>query len=146
MFDQVYQLAQQLFQQHGLVNYSFGFDRAIRRAGLCNYSQKRITISRHLVEAGDMHVVEQVLLHEIAHALTGQAAGHGKIWKAKASELGYLHQRIDGTPLAKQVAKYKGICPGGHEHFRSRQPARLLSCKLCAPSFSRRYLISWSEN
>ena len=146
MFDQVNQLAQQLFQQHGLVNYSFGFDRAIRRAGLCNYSQKRITISRHLVEAGDMHVVEQVLLHEIAHALTGQAAGHGKIWKAKASELGYLHQRIDGTPLAKQVAKYKGVCPGGHEHIRSRQPARMLSCKLCAPSFSRRYLISWSEN
>ena len=52
MFDQVSQLAQELFQRHGLVNYSFGFDRAIRRAGLCNYSQKRITISRHLVEAG----------------------------------------------------------------------------------------------
>lgn len=136
----------ELFQRHGLVNYSFGFDRAIRRAGLCNYSQKRITISRHLVEAGDMHVVEQVLLHEIAHALCGQAAGHGKIWKAKATELGYLHQRIDGTPLAKQVAKYRGVCPGGHEHFRSRRPIRMLSCKLCAPSFSRRYLISWVEN
>jgi predicted SprT family Zn-dependent metalloprotease len=146
VFDQVSQLAQELFQRHGLVNYSFGFDRAIRRAGLCNYSQKRITISRHLVEAGDMHVIEQVILHEIAHALTGQAAGHGKIWKAKATELGYLPQRIDGTPLAKQVAKYKGVCPGGHEHFRSRQPSRMLSCKLCAPSFSRRYLITWSEN
>jgi SprT protein len=146
VFDQVSQLAQELFQRHGLVNYSFGFDRAIRRAGLCNYSQKRITISRHLVEAGDMRVIEQVILHEIAHALIGQAAGHGKIWKAKATELGYLHQRIDGTPLAKQVAKYKGVCPGGHEHFRSRQPSRMLSCKLCAPSFSRRYLIIWNEN
>lgn len=93
-----------------------------------------------------MAVVEQVLLHEIAHALCGQAAGHGKIWKAKATELGYLHQRIDGTPLAKQVAKYRGVCPGGHEHFRSRKPARMLSCKLCAPNFSRRYLISWIEN
>jgi predicted SprT family Zn-dependent metalloprotease len=146
VFDQVSQLAQDLFQRHGLVNYSFGFDRAIRRAGLCNYSQKRITISRHLVEAGDMHVVEQVLLHEIAHALCGQAAGHGKAWKAQATELGYLHQRIDGTPLAKQVAKYRGVCPGGHEHFRSRRPTRMLSCKLCAPSFSRRYLITWVEN
>jgi predicted SprT family Zn-dependent metalloprotease len=146
VFDQVSQLAQELFQRHGLVNYSFGFDRAIRRAGLCNYSQKRITISRHLVEAADMQVVEQVLLHEIAHALCGQAAGHGKVWKAKASELGYLHQRIDGTPLAKQVAKYRGVCPGGHEHYRSRQPSRMLSCKLCAPSFSRRYLIVWNEN
>ncbi len=146
MFDQVSQLAQELFQRHGLVNYSFGFDRAIRRAGLCNYSQKRITISRHLVEAGDMQVVEQVLLHEIAHALCGQAAGHGKVWKAKATELGYLHQRIDGTPLAKQVAKYRGVCPSGHEHFRSRKPTRMLSCKWCAPSFSRRYLITWSEN
>ena len=142
---EVTELAQELFQKHGLVNYSFGLDRAIRRAGLCNYSQRRITISKHLVATGDLALVEQVLLHEIAHALTGQGAGHGKIWRAKASEIGYLHQRIDGNELARSTANWRGVCPGGHEHFRSRKPSRPLSCKHCAPSFSRRYLITWQS-
>lgn len=142
---EVIQLAAELFQKHGLVNYSFGFDRAIRRAGLCNYSERRITLSKHLVATGDREVIEQVLLHEIAHALCGQGAGHGKLWKQKATEIGYLHQRIDGNEIAKISANYKGICPGGHEHFRSRKPTRLLSCKHCAPSFSRRFLITWEN-
>jgi predicted SprT family Zn-dependent metalloprotease len=143
MSDKVTELAAKLFQQHGITNYSFGFDRAVRRAGLCDYKNRRITISKHLVANGDFDVVHQVLLHEIAHALAGQAAGHGKAWKLKATEIGYRHERINGTDIAQDVAKWKGACPAGHEHFRSRKPSRQLSCKYCAPTFSRRYLISW---
>lgn len=145
MTDQVIALAKDLFQTHGLVNYSFGFDRAIRRAGLCNYTQKRITISKHLVATGTLDQVEQVILHEIAHALCGQTAGHGKIWKAKATSIGYRHEKIDGNQISQGVANWKGKCPGGHEHFRSRRPTRMLSCKHCAPTFSRRYLILWDK-
>jgi predicted SprT family Zn-dependent metalloprotease len=144
MQERVIELAGKLFQQHGIVNYSFGFDRAIRRAGVCNYRDKRITLSKHLVLTGDLHQMEQVLLHEIAHALCGEGAGHGAIWKNKATELGYLHQRIDGNQIARESARYLGVCPGGHEHFRSRKPTSLLSCKHCAPKFSRRHLIDWS--
>jgi len=140
--DRVVALANELFQKHRLINYSFGFDRAVRRAGLCNYTQRRITISKHLLET-DIDQIEQVLLHEIAHALVGQQAGHGPLWKAKATELGYRHERINGTELAKSTAKWEGRCPEGHQHFRSRKPTRMLSCKHCAPAFSRRYLISW---
>jgi len=143
MSDKVTELAAKLFQQHGITNYSFGFDRAVRRAGLCDYKNRRITISKHLVAHGDFDVVHQVLLHEIAHALAGQAAGHGKLWKQKATEIGYRHERINGTDIAQDVAKWKGSCSAGHEHFRSRKPTRQLSCKYCAPTFSRRYLISW---
>jgi predicted SprT family Zn-dependent metalloprotease len=141
----VVELAAKLFQQHGIVNYSFGFDRAIRRAGLCDYTKRRITISKHLLATGDLDQIEQVLLHEIAHALVGKTAGHGKLWRAKATEIGYRHERIDGSSLAANSAKWRGVCPGQHEHFRSRRPTSQLSCKLCAPSFSRRYLISWVE-
>lgn len=145
MFTEVEVLAAKLFQQHGVINYSFAFDRAVRRAGLCNYRDKRISLSKHFVATATMEQIEQVLLHEIAHALCGQNAGHSKVWKQKATELGYRHEKIDGNPIAKQTAKYRGICPGGHEHFRSRRPTRLLSCKHCAPTFSRRYLISWVD-
>jgi len=141
--EKVIALAEELFLKHGLINYSFGFDRAIRRAGLCNYSQRRITLSKHLVATDDWDQIEQVLLHEIAHALVGQAAGHGKLWKQKAAELGYRHEKIDGSKIAAQSAKWQGNCPQGHSHYRSRKPTRMLSCKHCAPVFSRRYLISW---
>lgn len=143
MESKVIELAAVLFQKHGIVNYSFGFDRAIRRAGLCDYTKRRITISKHLLANGDMEQIEQVLLHEIAHALVGKDAGHGSTWRKKASEIGYRHQRIDGASLAAKTAKWQGTCPGNHQHFRSRKPTRALSCKLCSPSFSRRHLISW---
>lgn len=138
-------LAQQLFQKHGIVNYSFGLDRAVRRAGLCDYRNRRISLSKHLVATGDFDQIHQVLLHEIAHALAGQEAGHGKKWKEVASSIGYRHEKIDGNQIARQSAKWQGQCPSGHQHFRSRRPTRQLSCKHCAPVFSRRYLISWVE-
>ena len=143
---EVIELANRLFQKHGLVNYSFGFDRAVRRAGLCNYTQRRITLSKHFVANAEMDGIEQVLLHEIAHALAGQSAGHGKTWRAKATELGYRHEKLSGEAVSKSVAKWVGVCPGNHSHYRMRKPTRMLSCKHCAPVFSRRYLISWTTN
>lgn len=144
MSERVEKLARELFQKHGLVNYSFGFDRAVRRAGLCNYTQKRITLSKHFVAAAEFESIEQVLLHEIAHALAGQAAGHGQVWRAKASKLGYRHEKLAGEEISKSVAKWVGACPNQHSHYRMRKPTRMLSCKHCAPKFSSRYLISWT--
>ena len=73
----------------------------MRRAGLCNYTQKRITLSKHFVATADMDSIEQVLLHEIAHALAGQSAGHGKLWKLKATELGYRHEKLSGEAISQ---------------------------------------------
>jgi SprT protein len=143
---EVIELANRLFQKHGLVNYSFGFDRAVRRAGLCNYTERRITLSKHFVANSEIDAIEQVLLHEIAHALVGQGAGHGKVWKAKASELGYRHEKLSGEAVSKSASKWVGVCPGNHKHYRMRKPTRMLSCKHCAPVFSRRYLITWTTN
>ena len=69
--------------------WSFGFDRATTRAGLCSYSTHRITVSRHLASRYEDDEIHQVLLHEVAHAIAGPRAGHGPRWKAVASDLGY---------------------------------------------------------
>jgi predicted SprT family Zn-dependent metalloprotease len=143
---EVLQVAVDLFQTHGLINYSFGFDRAIRRAGLCDYSSRRITVSRHYVENNELPKVEQVILHEIAHALAGQGAGHGPTWKQVAKSIGYRFEKLDGTEISKTKAKYRGVCPNGHEHFRFKKTRHQLSCRLCSPRFSEYSLISWSEN
>ena len=63
-------LAADLMQQHKLPReWSFGFDRSKVRFGKCDYGKKRISLSRHLVEANGIAVVRETILHEIAHAL-----------------------------------------------------------------------------
>lgn len=140
---QVARLAADLFQQHDLDGWSFEFDRARTRAGLCNYQARRITLSSHYVLLSSIDDARQVLLHEIAHALVGKVHGHGPVWRDKASDLGYLHQKIDGRQLAEIAAPWLGVCPGGHQHFRYRRPVRVTSCMLCSPRYSLRYRIEW---
>lgn len=142
---EVRQLAHELMQLHGLLGWHFGFDRARTRAGLCNYQLQRISLSSHYVLISSIEDARQVLLHEIAHALVGKVHGHGKIWRAKASSIGYLHRRIDGRQLAEKVAPWLGVCPSGHQHFRYKRPARTTSCLLCSPRYSLRYRIEWQQ-
>lgn len=124
-------------------SWAFGFDRAKRRAGLCDYTSKRITVSRYLAAKFDDDEIHQILLHEVAHALAGSAAGHGREWKRIASELGYVGGRTHDGEIAHELAPWIGTCPAGHEHARFRRPTRPSSCARCSRSFSSEHLISW---
>ncbi|HEY9498683.1 MAG TPA: SprT family zinc-dependent metalloprotease [Terrimesophilobacter sp.] len=123
--------------------WSFGFDSAKTRAGLCNYRAKRITVSKYLATRFDDDEIHQVLLHEVAHALAGTRAGHGPKWKATARELGYVGARTHVGTVADELAPWVGTCPAGHELFRYRQPTKPMSCGRCARRFDEANLISW---
>jgi RimJ/RimL family protein N-acetyltransferase/predicted SprT family Zn-dependent metalloprotease len=133
-----------LMKQHlDVSRWSFGWDNAKRRAGLCNYTESKISISKYLVMAHSVDESLQVVLHEIAHALSGKKEGHGKKWLATAKSIGYRAERFTGTEIAREVAPWRGQCPVGHEHFRYRKPTRPLSCGVCSRSFSAASLITW---
>ena len=123
--------------------WSFGFDRAVRRAGACHHAERRITVSRHLVERAEAEEVRQVLLHEIGHALAGHRAAHGPRWKAAAAKIGYTGSRLHDRPIAEDRATWLGTCPAGHEHRRFRRPGADTSCGLCSRRFTRTALITW---
>ena len=125
--------------------WSFGFDSAKTRAGLCNYSRKRISVSRYLAARYDDDEIHQILLHEIAHALAGPGAGHGPKWKAIARDLGYDGKRTHDGAIADELAPWVGRCPAGHEYFRYRTPTRPLSCGKCSRRFDARNLIEWRQ-
>lgn len=125
--------------------WSFGFDHAKRRAGLCNFTAKRITVSRYLAVRYEDDDIHQVLLHEVAHALAGPDAGHGAAWKRVANELGYVGGRLLDGGAAAELAPWQGVCPNGHEHFRYRQPTRIQSCGKCSRGFNPRYAIDWQK-
>ncbi len=125
--------------------WTFGYDSAKRRAGLCNYTARTITISRYLVDIHTFDESMQVVLHEIAHAIAGKKAGHTKAWLTIAKSIGYRAEKFTGKEIAAETAKWMGRCPAGHEHFRYRKPTRQLACGICGRGFSRRNLISWTQ-
>ncbi len=80
--------ARELMDRHGLADWSFGFNGAEKKLGVCRYRKKRIDLSgEHAVEAAAAQVTDTIF-HEIAHALAGPDAGHGPAWKAVARRLG----------------------------------------------------------
>lgn len=123
--------------------WSFGFDHARTRAGQCDHTKKRITVSRHIAARADDDEIHQVLLHEVAHALAGPRAAHGPRWKAVADELGYAGSRLYRGTGADDLAPWVGECPGGHAHVRHRRPTRPVSCGLCSRGFDPRFRIEW---
>ena len=145
-YDFIRALAERKMAEHiDLENWQFGFDSAKRRAGLCNYTNKTITISRYLV---DIHTIDesmQVVLHEVAHAMCGKREGHNKKWLATAKSIGYRAERFTGTEIAEETATWVGRCRNNHVHYRYRQPSRPLACGLCGRGFSRSNLIIWQH-
>lgn len=125
--------------------WTFAFDNAKRRAGLCDYTQKRISVSRYLAARYDDDTNHQTLLHEVAHALAGPAAGHGREWKTIARDLGYVGGTTHDGETATELAPWVGVCPAGHTAYRHRRPNRPTSCVKCAPRFDARYTFTWTR-
>ncbi|MBU4465720.1 MAG: SprT-like domain-containing protein [Actinobacteria bacterium] len=126
-------------------SWSFAFDNAKRRAGLCDYTHKRISVSRYLAARYDDDTNHQTLLHEVAHALAGASAGHGAQWKRVARGLGYVGGTTHNGETAVELAPWVGVCPAGHLAYRHRRPARATSCVKCAPQFDQRFLFIWTR-
>lgn len=141
--DRVRRWADALIALHLDPSWSFGFDNAKKRAGLCNYTHKRITVSRYLAARFGDDEIHQILLHEVAHALAGPAAGHGPSWKSTARGLGYVGKRTHDGEGANELAPWVGACPSGHMHYRYRRPTRQLACGLCGRGFNQAHLIRW---
>lgn len=129
----------------GAGKWTFAFDHAKRRAGLCNYTNRRISVSRYLAERFDDDEIHQILLHEIAHALAGPNAKHGPVWKKIARDLGYVGGTTHTGEIAHERAPWLGHCPTGHEHVRFRRPTRSASCAKCSRTYSEAHLITWTK-
>lgn len=129
----VEKLAAKLFMSHGLKGWSFKFDSAVKRFGLCNHSRKVISLSRHLVQLNAEPAVTNTLLHEIAHALVGAGHGHGKVWVNKAKSIGCYGQRCYSRSEVKTPElQYMLTCPQcGIVTTRARRPSASLACARC---------------
>lgn len=143
--DVVRREAEELIHAHLDTSWTFAFDNAKRRAGACDYTRRRITVSRYLAARYDDETNRQTLLHEIAHALAGPRTGHGAAWKRTARALGYTGGTTHHGETATELAPWVGVCPAGHVAYRHRRATRPTSCARCSRSFDDRFLFTWTR-
>lgn len=137
-------MARALMSEHGLSGWTFRFDRARRRAGLCRYDRREISLSGPLTDLYDEADVREVVLHEIAHALAGARHGHDAVWRATARSLGSTGRRVVREDSPEVEGDWVGRCPAGHRVTRFRRPQRPQACARCSPTFDRRFLLAWT--
>lgn len=123
-------LALDLMSEHGLtaLGWTFTFDRAKKRAGVCRYRVKQIGMSESYVRLNGEAEVRDTILHEIAHAHAGAAAGHGHAWRAMARSIGADPSRCTTAQITEEKGRYEARCPGhGAPHVAAhyfRRPGR----------------------
>jgi predicted SprT family Zn-dependent metalloprotease len=134
--DESQALARVLMSEHGILDWSFAFNRRRRSLGLCYYELRRIELSAPYVVRNEVESVRDTILHEIAHALAGKDAGHGPKWKAIAARIGATPKRCDDRADMPK-GRWHARCPScAREFHRFRRPNRRAkySCAKCGPS------------
>lgn len=110
-----------------------------QRLGYCDYKKKIISLSGLLVELNkpkiislfERTLVDDIISHEIAHALVGSGHQHDHVWKMKAGELGLvdpgraleIHQGVE--------PRWIYICSRCDGVFTSHVKSRKRYCQYC---------------
>ena len=137
------ELARQKMNEHGLYAWSFEFDRSVNRRGLCNYSAKKISLSKSLTQIRTEEAVLNTILHEIAHAIVGPFNGHGKVWFNKAVSIGCNGERCSSDVHEAIQPAFVGTCPGCSRTIE-RHRRKNISCGKCLPgAYSVKFRFKW---
>ena len=127
--DFVTNFALEQINKYNLNSWKIKFDYAKRRAGLCDFRKKVISLSKYYISYADKEHIKDTILHEIAHALVGPRQGHNKIWKKTALSLGCSGTRCHQLNFikAKWIISCKNNCFSQERHRRKNG----LICRTC---------------
>lgn len=107
-----YALAAKLMQEHGLTEqgWKFDFSTSARRIAVCKFSQKLIEFSLHRL-GSDKAAIEDIILHEIAHALCGpKVDAHGPEWRAMCVKIGAKPNRLSSETVTSKNYNFEVVC------------------------------------
>ena len=110
-------LAKDLFSAYNIRDWNFVLDRAKTRAGSCDYETKTISVSLHFIENPKTtpYHLNDILLHEIAHALTPDH-DHDEVWRKTAKSMGCSGKMY--APHHSKRPPYRLRCPCKSVDFR----------------------------
>lgn len=139
--------------------WTFEFNTRKRAAGLCNYTNKTIYVSKWLLNQ-NLHKAlnfENTLRHELAHALDGAMGGrnhHNKVWKAIARQVLCTAERCYSSDEIQivETTKYTLVCPScGKEKASHKKNKRKSACYDCCTNhnfgrYSEEYVMVQIQN
>ena len=131
-------------------DWKFRWSEAENEFGSCWEKKKEIVLSRPLTVLNDAEQVIDVILHEIAHALAGAAAGHGWRWMEKCRLVGARPERCYGEEVTTPKPRYAGVC-AVHGVVSERRElgkqflAKKVACGKCSPVYDARYALTWVD-
>lgn len=141
-------LAVNMMHEHGLRGWKFDWMSKKRTIGECFCGGRMIFLSTAFVPTMSEDDVRQVMLHEIAHALT-PGHGHDKVWKAKARSLGYRGDTTAPHIKSAVQAPYVADCGHGHRHERHRVSDSMRpGQRICSPCkrAGRKIFLTWKHS
>ena len=131
---EIHQFAMEQMEKWWLIeeNWTFVWDnRAVRRYGQCRYHKREIGVTKKLALINTIEESKDVVLHEIAHALTGRGHGHDHVWKRMCRKVGARPERCykpkeRGGSVNTIEGKYKLVNKDTGEVYRyyHRKPRR----------------------
>lgn len=103
--------------------WQFKWDRSVSRFGCCKWKSYTISLSKPMTELNSAEEVEDVIRHELAHALAGSNAKHGPAWKIQCRVTGARPTRCYDGRVTTPPKPWLGVCSGcGAEFPRHRVP------------------------
>jgi SprT protein len=122
-----------VFKPHALPGWKILFSQtSLKRSGSCSYHTKTLRINKSFAVRAPESSLVDTILHEIAHMLAGESAGHGPEWKKVAKEIGCSGKVEHDFEWASEpfVAKCptKGHLEMGANVIRWKKP---LECPKC---------------
>jgi hypothetical protein len=114
----------------------------------CDYTKREIVFGRALLWT-DWIFVNQIILHEVAHAIAGTSAGHGPSWMTTARAMGYrLAAKVPYADRVVGVHRWVATCETGmHSAIRYTRAAAdgVLGCKPCVESGAGDVGVFWER-
>jgi predicted SprT family Zn-dependent metalloprotease len=169
--NKVKELARTTMDTHGLRAWTLKMVRSKSYAGMCKtgrwdlnpeLSWGTIELSIDFMEVFDHEHALDTILHEIAHALDEpryktvktrygtrqRAIHHDEVWRAIAKRIGCNGLRCVSHDAPKIKERYRGLCPNGHETYRSRMTyqGQRASCPRCDKKYNPKYMFDWYDN
>ena len=128
-------LANQLMKQYLSPDWHFMWMNTKRSCARCSFRFRLIELNSTYIQFAPDDDIKNSILHEIAHAIAGPAAGHGWAWKIACRQVGCAGDRlargehIDNFVMSQ--AKYVADCPCGVPHIRNRKATGIYTCSQC---------------
>ncbi len=115
--------------------WTFIWTKGTSTCGVCYHQTKQIGLSKPIAKINDKFTVENIILHEIAHAILSPSHNHDKQWKEIAGRFG-INKSASCNVIAPNCYNYQ--CPWCKRITNEEKPLKKQeACFKCCRKYSK---------